>query len=554
MSNLHTAYVREITHVFVNTAVLLPLGETTEDHKRVQKEEAEIVDKDKANQTHHGGGLFDGRFRHLARSLAPIRDAHDGVDRCPMCTWELEAGLCNSCGYFSRGGAASFDDEDDDDYRSDAQSLSSLTLEEILADHSQDIDYDSAPSEDDAARRQRFREHIRRRAGLPTHGFHRRGHLSAVSDHESSSDEDLSEASESTGSLRNFVDDMAVDEGEADSDHSSSSPPPSTYFSGSDGITRDSGSPVSLPRGEVSRAHLRGIQRLRRRGRRARISSTESSDSESPISSRTSRETSQQQEENHGRTNFSPLQPHSHGAGSPNIIQVDSDSDAPPVRRTRKRPAALLISSDEEDNSTRGVDIPHSRTSGASSSGTARTNGDASGESTPRRNRHTAGISPVEEPSPIIIASSPSRPHPSHELSSTRALRDILETRHRRTPPLPSAELSSNDGFTIDSESNPVNVDDHSASPDVDDTGAQQLRARLARLARMREQSEQRVLQSVSPDGFPSTSPHHRAAQHQRERKRLKRERRARKQQERMASRARGHPVNQPQQLAYIGL
>ncbi|KAL8709118.1 MAG: hypothetical protein Q9220_006139 [cf. Caloplaca sp. 1 TL-2023] len=552
MSNLRTAHVREITHVFVNTAILLPSGENTEDHKKAQKEEAEIVEKDKATQTQRRGGLFDGRFRHLARSLAPIRDAHDGVDRCPMCTWELEAGLCNSCGYHSRGGAASFDDEDDDDYHSDAQSLSSLTLEEILADHPQDLDYDSAPSEDNAGRRRRFRDHIRRQAGLPIHRFHPELPVdlpSSMSEHESSSDEDLSEISQSTGSLRDFVDDVVIDDdgGEGNSDHSLNSPRPSSYFSGSDGITRNTVSPGSFSRDDSLRPHRRAGQRLRgRHSRRARISSTDSSDSESTVSTRTSRETSRQEDDNHGRADFSPLRPHSNEADSPHIIQVDSDSDTPPVRRTRKRPAALLISSDEEDNSSRGVNIPHSHASRGSSSSTARTDGNASGESTPRRSRQAAGISPMEEPSPVVIGSNSSRPYPSHALSSQRA------SRQRRTiPPLDSADVSSDDDFIVNGAPSRGDIDDHPASPEVDDTGEPQLRARLAR---RRQQPEQQVFRSTSPRQFPFTSPQHSATQRQRERKRLKRERRARKQQERLASRARGHPLNQPQQLAYIGM
>ena len=40
-------------------------------------------------------GLFPGLF---GRETA-IRDVQDGVLRCPNCTWELEDGLCNACGW-----------------------------------------------------------------------------------------------------------------------------------------------------------------------------------------------------------------------------------------------------------------------------------------------------------------------------------------------------------------------------------------------------------------------------------------------------------------------
>lgn len=76
------AQVREITQTFINTAILLPAGETTEDHRKSQGEEAELVEKDKAAQV-SGRGLFNGRFNGSARYIAPIRDALDGVDRCP---------------------------------------------------------------------------------------------------------------------------------------------------------------------------------------------------------------------------------------------------------------------------------------------------------------------------------------------------------------------------------------------------------------------------------------------------------------------------------------
>lgn len=79
---LNHIQVREITQTFVNTATLLPAGETTEDHRKPQREEAELVEKDKAGQV-GGGGLFNGRFNGSARYRAPIRDSLDGVDRCP---------------------------------------------------------------------------------------------------------------------------------------------------------------------------------------------------------------------------------------------------------------------------------------------------------------------------------------------------------------------------------------------------------------------------------------------------------------------------------------
>jgi len=102
--------VRDMTQIFANRAELMPPGETTEDHQKWQKEEAAAVEKDRST-TGRRGGLFRGCFRvHIGRPplidyirQPIIRDVEDGVDRCPRCTWELEDGLCHSCGYPSEG-------------------------------------------------------------------------------------------------------------------------------------------------------------------------------------------------------------------------------------------------------------------------------------------------------------------------------------------------------------------------------------------------------------------------------------------------------------------
>ena len=85
--------------IFANRAELMPVGETPEEHKQWQDEEAALVERDRSSRV----GLFRGCFRMLTRrpiTLAtPIRDDEDNVDRCPRCTWELEDGQCGSCGY-----------------------------------------------------------------------------------------------------------------------------------------------------------------------------------------------------------------------------------------------------------------------------------------------------------------------------------------------------------------------------------------------------------------------------------------------------------------------
>ena len=78
----------------------MPLGETTEDHKKFQQDEANAIERDKARGASAGRGLFGGRFRHSTpRRIPVIRDDEDGVERCPQCTWEIQDGWCESCGY-----------------------------------------------------------------------------------------------------------------------------------------------------------------------------------------------------------------------------------------------------------------------------------------------------------------------------------------------------------------------------------------------------------------------------------------------------------------------
>ncbi len=96
--------------IFASRAELMPVGETTEEHKQWQDEEAALVERDRSSR----GGLFRGCFRMLARRpmtlAAPIRDDEDNVDRCPRCTWELEDGQCGSCGYPVEGAGSSGSD------------------------------------------------------------------------------------------------------------------------------------------------------------------------------------------------------------------------------------------------------------------------------------------------------------------------------------------------------------------------------------------------------------------------------------------------------------
>ena len=101
---------------------MIPPGETTEEHRVLQQEEASLVDKDKAIGASTGKSLFGVNFRDSGPRHAPvIRDVEDGVDRCPRCTWELEDGWCESCGYGVAGGYStpSMSDSDRSYYTND---------------------------------------------------------------------------------------------------------------------------------------------------------------------------------------------------------------------------------------------------------------------------------------------------------------------------------------------------------------------------------------------------------------------------------------------------
>ncbi|KAF2644255.1 hypothetical protein P280DRAFT_477653 [Massarina eburnea CBS 473.64] len=185
------AYViREMTGVFIGRAELLPQGETIEQHSKWQKEEADSVQQDKDNTDSRNGGLFKGCFRsaHLARgshSLHAIRDQDDGVDRCPICSWELEEGECVQCGLvFDDNGELTWTDSFTGFSDMDEMSEQDMSGEDMDAEMDmEDADYDAyGPPEgwgeyypeEGNFMMQRFLEH-----GIPAHAaFARRRPMS----------------------------------------------------------------------------------------------------------------------------------------------------------------------------------------------------------------------------------------------------------------------------------------------------------------------------------------------------------------------------------------
>lgn len=137
-----------MTSIFINRAELLPPGETQELHKQWQKEEADLVLQDKSSEDLRTGGLFKGCFLKRDQGLRAIRDEEDGVDRCPMCAWELEDGECAQCGLqFDDNGTLTWDNSfggfsDMDETSEHDMSSEDLDGDLELEDNEADIDFD----------------------------------------------------------------------------------------------------------------------------------------------------------------------------------------------------------------------------------------------------------------------------------------------------------------------------------------------------------------------------------------------------------------------------
>lgn len=94
MSNVTwTLQVRTVVQMFTGRAELLDKGETTAEHAKNQREEAEKIDKDKENTHPQQGGLFGGLFSPRVPFPKPVIDVEDGVARCPLDAWELLDGV-----------------------------------------------------------------------------------------------------------------------------------------------------------------------------------------------------------------------------------------------------------------------------------------------------------------------------------------------------------------------------------------------------------------------------------------------------------------------------
>lgn len=239
-----------MTTIFIGRAELLPADETLEDHKKWQKEEADAVQQDKDNKDPRTGGLFKGCFKtHPLHARGPslqvLRDNEDGVDRCPVCTWELEDGGCQQCGLiFDESGEVSWGDSFTG--FSDMDEMSEHDTEDVDGElDMEDVDYDAYENWDNLLPEQgsfmmrRFLE-----AGIPpnaaafaarrrpmTHseaGSRRSYSQSIVSDmygdEMDTVEEEDEDGAEEDSEMNDFIDDEDI-EGSASNDSSTPGPP-----------------------------------------------------------------------------------------------------------------------------------------------------------------------------------------------------------------------------------------------------------------------------------------------------------------------------------------
>lgn len=128
--------LRDLVHMFIGRAELLPEDETVQEHQTAREEEAVLLAADKA-----GPGLFKGAFLGLNRLNLQrnwrqgILDPEDNVVRCPDCHWELEDGECGRCGFHE------FDDSGSD-YDSEDITGESIMLDDSEIDDEDEIDHE----------------------------------------------------------------------------------------------------------------------------------------------------------------------------------------------------------------------------------------------------------------------------------------------------------------------------------------------------------------------------------------------------------------------------
>lgn len=456
--------MREITQIFISRAELLSAGETMEDHKKWQQEEADIVEKDKKDNG-HGGGLFAGRFRHSRHhNASAIRDVEDGVDRCPMCAWELtDEGYCTSCAFeFDNGyplsGSASLsvsDFTEDDDgafFMGDDVGLfdtldpdNMSPLEESAHRsiiHLGNLNHRVSPrmSAEVETRPRTLRPHL-----MHTLDQHvRRPRFTTATDDEFEDTDDYTSEEDDAGSLRSFI-----DEGEIEHGHLMQLSPRSSHYDSDEasGIFEALGSyssdEQSDDRGDndVSRENTTHESKPGSSANSPNIISVEDDDSdEGPVlrsRARAHRRPLASSESNRTERNLPPLtwrrrstrEPHRQASGDSAMqlhqrnsqttessstvlraisIETESDSGSSPLARRLRtrlgRSAPSRIISDDEDDAATVSSGNTSASSRQSSSGTMTIGRQSPARLDPSNQEDLATVEP-----PIVLSSSPGR-------------------------------------------------------------------------------------------------------------------------------------------------
>ena len=547
-----------MTHIFVTRLELLPAGESFEDLKKAQQEEAALVEKDKGSIYNPGVGIFNGRFKSTIARLAPIRDLRDGVDRCPMCTWEIEDGICGSCGYRVPSG-----DDDEHSFDSDGMSYSSLADEilthhhEMHADHGYYREAEFIPFQPGAVRpstlAQARRQYLSRRRRLDSAPpIDLSEHDNMATDSESYSSYMDNSDSDDAGSLESFV----VNEDQArhfsalvsarssrgsTEDMISVDGDLQSYSSSNDGASepvndrlsvdpRDDGPIESEDDSDV--VSILPPRRMTRR-RITTVSSSGSSNGGNSEPRQMSRRSRRIRDRQHPGLNpvdrISRSQHRSGGRASLyEPIEIESDSDSPPVRRAGHRvrvPAS--VSSDEDNLGPRGVSISNAEIQ--SSHGSTPT----LHESTALRSEPTA----AGHRSNSLLNSTPTVSHLPISVQSSPIRRDSMETNQSRQRSVVSPRQQSSSRISMED----VPYDPGSAHRLIN--GSQSRSRHMLPTFRGTAHTQN----SRSPQSNRESTARRKA-----DRKRIKEERR-RREQARGYSTQSSNPTAAPQPLAYIG-
>ena len=138
-------------NLFVTRGLLMSTEETQEEQAKLRAQESLQLERDKANKHELTGGIFRGCFRpRFSSSTRIIRDIEDGVDRCPVCSWEVESLVCQRCHlHFDETGRILDGPGDDTDDDPDDDALEEDVLHANSSDDELDEDVDLEDDEDE---------------------------------------------------------------------------------------------------------------------------------------------------------------------------------------------------------------------------------------------------------------------------------------------------------------------------------------------------------------------------------------------------------------------